>query len=397
MVSVTKIEYQLIERTILICLSFFFLIFFCYSVCSEGVVLQGSTLIAQQQTQQNQSSNQYVPISSATSKQNKILPKPSISNISSSVITTESTMTQPETTIASQQHSHQQNQMSANVPMQTGNNSQSNQHNAFNPSNPIILLNQMPMILQQPNTPQGVQLILRPPTPQIAVIHNSRPQIQAQQQPQQLLRIVNANGQMQLAAATPTFIVSSQSNLIHQNLQGIKAQTTNPLNQLQGLTSQNPQQLAAAINSQIIGRSMAQIQNLQLNGNLAQIQMPNGLNGQFISQLPAQFQQNVTGFNQFNQLSSTNFQQLATTATGAFQSPPPQQQSTNDMVVAGPNIQFTTQQAPISVSVAQSLPSSQIIAVPATHSKNLRRRRRFFVHYALSVCVSVKHFICCQA
>lgn len=229
-----------------------------------------------------------------------------------------------------------------------------------------LLLNQMPVILQQ-NAPQGVQLILRPPTPQIAVIHNSRPQIQAQQQPQQLLRIVNANGQMQLATATPTFIVSSQSNLIQQNLQGIKAQSTNPLNQLQGLTSQNPQQLAAAINSQLIGRSMAQIQNLQLaNGNLAQIQMPNGLNGQFISQLPAQFQQNVTGFNQFNQLSSTNFQQLATSATGtAFQSPPPQQTSTNDMVVAAPNIQFTTQQTPINVSVAQSIPSSQIIAVPS--------------------------------
>lgn len=230
----------------------------------------------------------------------------------------------------------------------------------------------MPVILQQPNTPQGVQLILRPPTPQIAVIHNTRPQLQAQQQPQQLLRIVNANGQMQLAAATPTFIVSSQSNsgaYSVQNLQGIKAQTTNPMNSLQSLTSQAPQHLAAAINSQIIGRSMAQLQNLQLNGNLAQIQMPNGLNGQFISQLPAQFQQNVTGFNQFNQLSSTNFQQLATaTASGAFQSPPPQQQSTNDMCVAGPNIQFTTQQAPISVSVAQTLPSSQIIAVPASHS-----------------------------
>lgn len=228
-----------------------------------------------------------------------------------------------------------------------------------------LLLNQMPVILQQ-NAPQGVQLILRPPTPQIAVIHNSRPQIQTQQQPQQLLRIVNANGQMQLAA-TPTFIVSSQSNLIQQNLQGMKAQSTNPLNQLQGLTSQNPQQsLAAAINSQLIGRSMAQLQNLQLNGNLAQIQMPNGLNGQFISQLPAQFQQNVTGFNQFNQLSNTNFQQLATAATGtAFQSPPPQQQNTNDMVVAAPNIQFTTQQTPISVSVAQSLPSSQIIGLPS--------------------------------
>lgn len=193
----------------------------------------------------------------------------------------------------------------------------------------------------------GVQLILRPPTPQIAVIHNSRPQIQTPQQPQQLLRIVNANGQMQLATATPTFIVSSQSNLIQQNLQGIKAQTNNPLNQLQGLTSQGPQQIAAISGGQIIGRSMAQI---QLNGNLAQIQMPNGLNGQFISQIPAQFQQNVTGFNQFNQLGNTNFQQLATTATGTYiQSPPPQQSS--DMVVTGPNIQFTTQQTSQNVSL----------------------------------------------
>lgn len=197
----------------------------------------------------------------------------------------------------------------------------------------------------------GVQLILRPPTPQIAVIHNSRPQIQTPQQPQQLLRIVNANGQMQLATATPTFIVSSQSNLIQQNLQGIKAQTTNPLNQLQGLTSQAPQQIAAISGGQIIGRSMAQI---QLNGNLAQIQMPNGLNGQFISQIPAQFQQNVTGFNQFNQLGNTNFQQLATTATGTYiQSPPPQQSS--DMVVTGPNIQFTTQQTSQNVSILSSM------------------------------------------
>lgn len=194
----------------------------------------------------------------------------------------------------------------------------------------------------------GVQLILRPPTPQIAVIHNSRPQIQTPQQPQQLLRIVNANGQMQLATATPTFIVSSQSNLIQQNLQGIKAQTNNPLNQLQGLTSQAPQQIAAISGGQIIGRSM-----VQLNGNIAQIQMPNGLNGQFISQIPAQFQQNVTGFNQFNQLGNTNFQQLATTATGTYiQSPPPQQSSlqSSDMVVTGPNIQFTTQQASQNVS-----------------------------------------------
>lgn len=62
--------------------------------------------------------------------------------------------------------------------------------------------------------------------------------------------------------------------------------------------------------------------------------MPNGLNGQFISQLP-QFQQNMTGFNQFNQLNSTNFQQLATTAAGAFQTTNTQQQTANDMVMTG--------------------------------------------------------------
>lgn len=118
--------------------------------------------------------------------------------------------------------------------------------------------------------------------------------------------------------------------------------------------------------------------------------MQNGLNGQFLSQLP-QFQQNVTGFNQFNQLSSTNFQQLATSAAGAFQAPNTQQPSANDMVMTGKcamhsnwvaithlhrkllirivyvwpgqNIQFAPQQQPISVSVAQTMPTSQIIAV----------------------------------
>lgn len=165
---------------------------------------------------------------------------------------------------------------------------------------------------------------------------------------------------MQLATATPTFIVSSQSNLIQQNLQGMKAQNTNPLNQLQGLTSQGPQQIAAISGGQIIGRSMAQI---QLNGNLAQIQMPNGLNGQFISQIPAQFQQNVTGFNQFNQLGNTNFQQLATTATGTYiQSPPPQQSS--DMVVTGPNIQFTTQQTSQNVSNFQTVINRKMCNFP---------------------------------
>lgn len=62
--------------------------------------------------------------------------------------------------------------------------------------------------------------------------------------------------------------------------------------------------------------------------------MQNGLNGQFLSQLP-QFQQNVTGFNQFNQLSSTNFQQLATTATNAYQASNAHQQTNNDMVMTG--------------------------------------------------------------
>lgn len=63
----------------------------------------------------------------------QILPKPSISNTSSSVITTESTMAQSETTIASQQQN--QTQLNTSVSMHPGNNpqQQSNQPNAFNP------------------------------------------------------------------------------------------------------------------------------------------------------------------------------------------------------------------------------------------------------------------------
>ena len=95
-----------------------------------------------------------------------------------------------------------------------------------------LLLNQMPVLVQQ-NTPQGVQLILRPPTPQLAapslVIHNTRPQLQ-QPQPQQVLRILNANGTMQLATA-PTFIVSSQGNLVQQNISGLKTNQGVPLTQ----------------------------------------------------------------------------------------------------------------------------------------------------------------------
>ncbi|KAL5285556.1 hypothetical protein ACFFRR_007331 [Megaselia abdita] len=184
---------------------------------------------------------------------------------------------------------------------------------ASNLNHQPLLLNQVPMLVQQ-NTPQGLQLILRPQTPQLTatpqlVIHNGRPQ---QQQQQQLLRIVGTNGAMQLA---PTFIVSSQANLIQQNLQNLKVTAagthSGPVTtQLTGLhpalataaaNAPRSTQQFATINGTILGptaTSSGQIlQNLQLNGNLAQIQMPNGLNGQIISttQIPTQahFQQGL--------------------------------------------------------------------------------------------------------
>lgn len=352
--------------------------------------IQGPQIIAQQQRPHiMQSPNQYVPTSTTTttaSKHNKlpqqILPKPSntgtvlqTTTTGKTVITQAKTATPVSIAVAqpNQPTMHQQQSiMGTAQPQQQTNSPIILPGNINHP----LLLNQMPVLVQQ-NAPQGVQLILRPPTPQLSapslVIHNSRPQqIQQQQHPQQLLRILNTNGQMQLATATPTFIMSSQANLIQQNLQSMKAQASNPLNSLQGLTTQTPQQhLAAAINSQIIGRSMAQIQNLQLNGNIAHIQMPNGLNGQFISQLPTQFQQSLAGFNQFSHLSSANFQQLAAAAAGTtFQSPPPQTQP-GDMMVSGQNIHFTTQQTPITVSVAQPMSTSQIITVPSQQSQML--------------------------
>lgn len=203
---------------------------------------------------------------------------------------------------------------------------------------PLLLnqLNQMPVLVQQ-NTPQGVQLILRPPSaPQLAtpslVIHN-RPQMQ-QSQPQQLLRILNTNGAMQLATATtPAFIVSSQGNIIQQNLQSIKTQggNTTQIGNLQQnqQNSRQPQQIIT--NSHILGQSVAQIQNLQLNGNLTnvvnQIQMPNG---QILQQLPAQFSQNLGSFNQIQPIT--------------FQSPPQNNNSQNDIVVSSSNpIQFGQQ------------------------------------------------------
>lgn len=250
-----------------------------------------------------------------------------------------------------------------------------------------LLLNQMPMIVQQ-NTSQGVQLILRPQTPQLAapslVIHNTRPQLQ-QPQPQQLLRILNTNGAMQLAATAPTFIVSSQANLIQQNLQSMKTNNGSPtiVGGLQATTAaaagRQPQQLAATINSQLLGQSMAQLQNLQLNGNLTQIQMPNGLNGQFISQLPSQFQQSIAGFNQsinLNQLTNQNLSQIANAAAVAaaanqsFQSPPPQELIPT--VVQAQNIQFNHAQSssgnvtPITCTTPQphiiSSPTPQLIS-----------------------------------
>ncbi|XP_067616783.1 platelet binding protein GspB isoform X2 [Eurosta solidaginis] len=233
-----------------------------------------------------------------------------------------------------------------------------------------LLLNQMPVLVQQ-NTPQGVQLILRPPTPQLTatpslVIQNARPQSQLQhhhhQQPQQqLLRILGANGAtMQLAAATPTFIVSSQANLIQQTANHIQSIKTNPQNhqaitQLSGLhaalsasnqqRTHQPFTTTATINtSHLLGPSMAaQLQNLQLaaaaanGGSITQIQMPNGNTSStttILSQLPAQFQQSLNNaaaasggpLINFNQLSGANIQQLAAAAAAAgatFQTPPP--------------------------------------------------------------------------
>ncbi|XP_058977468.1 mucin-5AC [Musca domestica] len=230
---------------------------------------------------------------------------------------------------------------------------------------PQLLLNQVPMLVQQ-NAPQGVQLILRPPTPQLTatpslVIQNARPQPQLQQQqPQQVLRILGHNGAtMQLAAATPTFIVSSQANLIQQanHLQAIKTQPQNSaITQLSGLhaalsaaaaANQQPRSqqfttTAATINGHLLGPSMAaQLQNLQLaaaaaaNGNsfTAQIQMPNGLSASgaptLLSQLPAstgtaQFQQNsAQGLINLNQLSNANIHlnQLSNAGATTFQTP----------------------------------------------------------------------------
>lgn len=197
-----------------------------------------------------------------------------------------------------------------------------------------LLLNQMPVLVQQ--NPQGVQLILRPPTPQLTttpslvIQQNARgqPQLQTQPAQQQLLRIVGTNGATMQLAAAPTFIVSSQANLIHQTaagqfqsaiksgtqLTGLHAALAQAQAQAQAPRSQ-PFATTATLNTQLLGQSVAaQLQNLQLAA--AQIQMPNGLTA--ISQLPAHLQQSLGGATiNLNQLNGAHIQQIA----NAFQAP----------------------------------------------------------------------------
>jgi len=339
------------------------------------------------QTSNTQQSNFIATSSSSTSnsKQNKapqqILPKPASSSstnnpgtLTSSTLTTQSLITSTSTKQITQskmaivqQQQQAQNQQFQSPPHQSphqiittasqpGSQSSSPQPQQITTQGGSILLptgaqplllNQMPVLVQQ-NTAQGVQLILRQPpsTPQLAapslVIHNRSAQMQ-QNQPQagQLVRILNTNGMQLATAGTPAFIVSSQANIIQQNLQSIKTPTNNSsqMNQLSGMQQNHQQQTSRQhqqiINSHILGQSVAQIQNLQLNGNLTQIQMPNG---QILQQLPAQFSQNLGSFNQIQPLGS---QIAAINAT--FQSPPSNSQ--NDIVSSTLNpIQFTTNQ-----------------------------------------------------
>uniref|UniRef100_A0A6P4FA98 Nuclear receptor coactivator 6 n=1 Tax=Drosophila rhopaloa TaxID=1041015 RepID=A0A6P4FA98_DRORH len=199
-----------------------------------------------------------------------------------------------------------------------------------------LLLNQMPVLVQQ--NPQGVQLILRPPTPQLTtapslvIQQNARgqPQLQTQPAQQQLLRIVGTNGATMQLAAAPTFIVSSQANLIHQTAAGQFQSAIKSGTQLTGLHAalaqaqaqaqaqaprSQPFATTATLNTQLLGQSVAaQLQNLQLAA--AQIQMPNGLTA--ISQLPAHLQQSLGGATiNLNQLNGAHIQQIA----NAFQTP----------------------------------------------------------------------------
>lgn len=392
----------------------------------------GGALNHQQQQQQQPQQQQQIIASQTTTtttlKQNKvpqqILPKPAAGsnggtvaqNIIQQTTTTKTVVTQAKTTVPVQpqqiaaghqssgphHHHHQLSQQlvtnqqvaqahaaaaaqaaaqGGQILLPTGH----HHHHAQLNAQPLLLnqLNQMPVLVQQ-NTPQGVQLILRPQTPQLTaapslVIHNSRPQhhLQPQPQPQQLLRILNTNGAMQLCnAAAPTFIVSSQANLIQQNLQTIKTNTG--IQSIGGhhIQQRGQPQLAATFNSQILGQSVA---NLQLNGNLTQIQMPNGLNGQFISQLPSQaFQTQTHGFNaaqlNLNQLTNQNLSQIAAAAAAAqsFQSPPPQDATaaaaTANVVMNAAGFQTAQFAQPTSGNVtpiASTTPQPHIISSPS--------------------------------
>uniref|UniRef100_A0A1A9V3F0 GLTSCR1 domain-containing protein n=1 Tax=Glossina austeni TaxID=7395 RepID=A0A1A9V3F0_GLOAU len=369
---------------------------------------QGQIIAAATQQQQQRFANTNTATSNQNGKSTKvpqqILPKPNQPQFQSQIHLENISQLQQslQPTTATQVHNpNQQHQKTKNSTNNSNNNNSSNNNSAINTSTNMsqhlsqisqspqptqqttqqqillpsgatasltatqqpLLLNQVPVLVQQ-NTPQGVQLILRPPTPQLTatpslVIQNTRPQpqLQAQQQPQQLLRILGTNGAtMQLAAATPTFIVSSQANLIQQatNLQTIKTNPQTPaITQISGLhaalsaaaaanTQPRSQQFAttaATINGHLLGPSMAaQLQNLQLaaaaaangNGITAQIQMPNGLNAStgptLLSQLPAaNFQQGTTSsLINLNQLNGTNIHQLAAAAAAAgatFQTP----------------------------------------------------------------------------
>ncbi|KAH8346543.1 hypothetical protein KR084_003004 [Drosophila pseudotakahashii] len=226
-----------------------------------------------------------------------------------------------------------------------------------------LLLNQMPVLVQQ--NPQGVQLILRPPTPQLTttpslvIQQNARgqPQLQTQPAQQQLLRIVGTNGATMQLAAAPTFIVSSQANLIHQTaagqfqsaiksgtqLTGLHAALAQAQAQAQAPRSQ-PFATTATLNTQLLGQSVAaQLQNLQLAA--AQIQMPNGLTA--ISQLPAHLQQSLGGATiNLNQLNGAHLQQIA----NAFQTP--QAPGTNNGGAGSTTAELFTQSSPAHVPLA---------------------------------------------
>ncbi|XP_041633043.1 histone-lysine N-methyltransferase 2D [Drosophila kikkawai] len=228
-----------------------------------------------------------------------------------------------------------------------------------------LLLNQMPVLVQQ--NPQGVQLILRPPTPQLTaapslvIQQNARgqPQLQTQPAQQQLLRIVGTNGATMQLAAAPTFIVSSQANLIQQTASGQFQSAIKTGTQLTGLHAalaqaqaqaqaprSQPFATTATLNTQLLGQSVAaQLQNLQLAAAAAQIQMPNGLTT--ISQLPAHLQQSLGGATiNLNQLNGAHIQQIAT----AFQTP--QAPGANSSGATSTATELFTQSSPAHVPLA---------------------------------------------